>query len=198
MKRLLWSLVLGFGCLSAALTAQEPTESKKPEEKKPSPTVKIDFGKYVDAGKISGEVAKVTKQGFKLKVSKSRPGTPPRMKTEEHDFLFHENGVVRWAKLPPNLDDKGKKAQWTQKEMTDFKLPPGAPGYAAERAALQEGQFVEVIYARPKDVKAADAVTSDFRVKYAVILGQPGPAMREKDEKKPAEKKKPEEKKPPL
>lgn len=205
MKRLLWSACLGLFCLGVALAAEDPPEAKKPDEKKPTTPQKIDWGKYVDAGKISGEVEKVGKDGFKLKVvivtPPTRPGNMPKKKTEEHDFLFHENGVVRWAKLPTKLDDKGKKTQWTPKEMTDFKLPLGAPGYAADRATLQDGHLVEVTYARPKDLKPADAVTSDFRVKYVVILSDPGAAPKKdkeekKDDKKKDDKKKPEEKKP--
>jgi len=201
MKRAFWSVVLGVSCLGIAVAADDPPAVKKTEDKKPTTPQKIDWGKYVDAGKISGEIEKVTEAGFKLKVLTSVPGKA-KAKVTQHDFIFHDNGLVRWDKLPSNLDDKNKKIPWSQKELADFKQPPGAPKYAADRKALETGHIVEVTYARLKDLKPADAVTSDFRVKYAVILSDPPAALKkDKDDKKKPEDKKPEkkaeEKKPP-
>jgi len=182
---------LAWGCLALALADEPGSPTPAPSK------TKIQWGKFVDAGKITGEIEKVQKDGsgFKLKVTKvtppagrPRPGAQPNVKSEEHDFLFHDEGLVRWAKLPKKLDDQGRRTNWTPKEMQEFKLPPGAPGYGTPRTTLSPGQLVEVHYMRPKDVKPQDAVTSDYRVKYAIILSEPNTSLAKPSGEKPGEK----------
>ena len=43
---------------------------------------------------------------------------------------------MRFKKLPPKLDDKGKHIDYTQKELDSLRLPSGVTGYAASPADL--------------------------------------------------------------
>ena len=130
--------------------------------------------------------------GFVLKVPEVVRGGngKPQMRLKELTLAFHDNGLVRWAKRPPKVNDKGKKVEYTDKEMRELKSPPGAPGYAAEREDLQPGSQIEVQLLRPKNIaadKLPTLVETDFKVKYAVLLDDP--AKRETSKKKRAEEK---------
>ena len=168
----------------AALTAAWAAADDAPSTKK------VDWGAYTDHIKLTGEVKKTTDTGFTLKVLKAVPRGRPA--TEEIDLAWHENGLVRWAKEPPKLDAKGKKVPYTDKERKELKLPPGSPGYAAEKSDLAVGTAVEVQLLKPKGVAQDKLVSTDYKVKYAVIQDAP-PA---KDPTKPAETPKKGDKKP--
>ena len=89
---------------------------------------------------------------------------------------FAEGGLLRWDRLPPKIDENGKKKPYTPKEQQERKTPRGVPGYAAEMDELQPGHVVKVELLRPKEIPANKAVIQDFKVKYAIIVGQnPGP-----------------------
>jgi hypothetical protein len=198
MRILFQGLLAGLLFVPLAIAADDV----KKDDKKPTPPKKLEWGNYVEAGKIVGEIDKVSKDGFTIKVTHLVPQAPkfykgrpqagqPKVKVESIDMTFHENGLVRWVKMPIKLDDKGKKAQWTDKEIQELKSPQGAPGYAASREDLDSGSIVEVTYMRPKDIKAETAVTGDFRIKFVVIQGvdpKATPAKKD-DKKKPVDKK---------
>ncbi|MGL6074076.1 MAG: hypothetical protein ACRC8S_07940 [Fimbriiglobus sp.] len=198
-SHLLLAGLLFASCLTALDAAEDEKTEKKPAEKKVEPNKKIDWGNYVDGGKVVGKIDKTSADGFKLLVETQtiQPGKKtPRTKTDKLDFVFHENGLVRWQKQPVKLSETRKKIPWTPKEAAELKLPQGAPGFAATREDLDSGQVVEVTYMRPKDLKADVAVISDFRVKYVVIVGVDAAATgtkkeepKKKDDKKKDEKK---------
>ena len=169
---------LAAAALAGAAAADDPVKKK--------PDGPPDWGTYVAHVTLTGEVEKVTADGFVLRVPELVRGGngKPEWKPKSYDLAFHDNGLVRFAKLPPKLDAKGKKVAYTDKERKELKSPPTAPGYAADRADLAAGAVVEVQLLRPKNVPAAKLATlvdTDFKVKYAVIQGDP--VRREPDKK---------------
>jgi hypothetical protein len=155
---------------------------------------KQDWSAYAPAAEFIGEVTKAKGDSFTLVVTTRVPtgnkNSPFRLKTEEYELTFAEAGLVRWLKLPPKLNAAGKKVEYTSKELAELKKPAGAPGFAADRSALQDGTIVKVHLVRLKSVKLESAVIQDFKVKYAVILsgGNPTPPEK-KDERKKDNKK---------
>ena len=163
---------------------------------------KPDWSAYAPAATLVGEIKAVKDDTFTLVVT-TRVPVPGRQirfreKVDEYTLTFAEAGLVRWEKLPPKLNDAGKKVSYTSKELTDLKKPTGVPGYAADRTALQDGTIARVTLVRPKSVKPDVAVVQDYRVKYVVILsgGNPTPPDKQaqkkdakKDDKKDAAKK---------
>jgi hypothetical protein len=95
----------------------------------------------------------------------------PQMVAQHHDYMlkYADNGVVRQLKLPPKTDDKGKKVDYTVKELENAKKPAGMPYYAAARTELAVGSMVEVHLVRSRDIPAAKAQESDILVKYVVM-----------------------------
>ena len=132
---------------------------------------KPEFPGFVAGPTLVGEVTKVEKNGFTVKVPK------PGKKWDELPMEFAEGGLLRWDRLPPKVDENGKKKPYSPKEQQERKTPKGVPGYSAEVDELQPGHIVKVELLRPKDIPASKAVIQDFKVKYAIIVGQnPGPA----------------------
>ena len=122
---------------------------------------------------------------FVPNMTKPRPG----FKEEHHDYEleFVAESLVRTKHLPPKLDEKGKRVDYTQKELDALRAPAGVTGFAASTGDLTPGTIVEVIMIRDKSIPAAKATEDDLRVKYAIILG--------KDPNMPKEGTKPDEKK---
>lgn len=168
MRRLLSKLaavaVLAAGAAGLTIAADD----KKPE-----------FPGFVSVpGPVTGEVTKVEKNGFMLKVPKVVPGTRgrPTQQWDELPMEFAEGGLLRWDRLPPKIDENGKKKPYTAKEQQERKLPRGVPGYSADKDELQVGHILRVEMLRPKDIPAAKAIVQDYKVKYAFIIGlNPGP-----------------------
>ena len=136
---------------------------------------KTDWSAYAKGPVITGEVTKVEKNGFTIKVPRPQPGsrTP---KWDELPMEFAEGGLLRWDRLPPKIDENGKKKPYTAKETQERKTPKGVPGYSAEMDELQVGHIVKVELVRPKEIPANKAIIQDYKVKYATIIGQnPGP-----------------------
>lgn len=154
-----------------------------------------DWSKYATVGEVTGEVTKVNGDSFTVRVSwlqaqamrmgrNGRPsgggGTPKEMH-QDYSLKFADEGLVRYRKLPPKTDDKGRKVDYTMKEMEELRKPSGVTGYAAERNELRVGHLVDVFVVRPKDVPADKAVLSDYRVKYAIIVGENPNAQQPKE-----------------
>lgn len=187
-------LAVGLVGLSTSADDKKPDESKAP-----------DFSGWLKHGKpVKGEVTKFDDNGILLKIltgfSKGKP------KYENMLFVLHDDGLVRWKKLPTRTDDKGKRQPYSREEMAELRSPRGAPGYAADSADLKPGYAVELTLVRPKETPLSKTVFQDLRVQYAVILTEDKAATaggkkddekksdEKKDEKKPDEKKKDEKK----
>ena len=184
-----------FGVLAMTAEAQTPSSAKQ------------DWSSYATYGEIVGEVVKFEDPTLTLKITKYqqtggnnarpiRPGLrptnrPPQVKTttEELDLTFNENALVRWYKLAPKIGPNGKKVQRSSKEIQQYKLPQGAPGYAGNRADLQAGQTVSLVLVRPRDISPSKLTPNDIQVKYAVILGYGSGDTEPAEEPAPTEKK---------
>jgi hypothetical protein len=174
-----------------ALSVAADDKNKKPADSKPP-----DWSEWLKHSVTGGEVTKADAKGFTLKVVVGREGNRP--KYQEVQFLYAENGLARWKKLPPKTDEKGKRTPYTSDEMKAIQSPRGAPGYAAEREDIKPGYVLEVTLVRPKEVPASKVVYQDLRVQYAVVLTQDPNAVAaigKREEKKTDDKKKDEKKK---
>jgi hypothetical protein len=167
-----------------------------PEPKAPATTVDkpADWSKFVNVGEIHGEVVKADESGLTLRVTwyapkggtntrpqlnrgggnaQRRPNNqrPPQSVEQHHDYVlkYADNGAVRQLKLPPKTDEKGRKVDYTVKELENAKKPVGMPHYAAARTDLQPGSTVEVMLVRPRGIPAEKVQESDMLVKYVVI-----------------------------
>lgn len=99
---------------------------------------------------------------------------PPRVTVKEqhhdYDLEFVPESLVRTKTLPPKYDDKGRRVNYTPKELEQLRQPPGVPGYAATVADLRPGTIAEVWVVRDKSIPAAKVTEDDLRVKYVLIL----------------------------
>jgi hypothetical protein len=177
MTRLRSAVLLVAGLPVVAWTADPP---------------KPDWSQYVAGAVLVGEVSKAKDDRFTLVVTSRIPtgnrNNPFRTKADEYSLTFHENGLVRWKKLPPKLNSAGKRVEYAERERLELKQPRGAPGFAADRSALQDGAIVEVHLVRLKSIKPDVAVIQDYQVKYAIILSGGNPNPDKKDEKKELKK----------
>ncbi|HET6574613.1 MAG TPA: hypothetical protein VFG68_13475 [Fimbriiglobus sp.] len=161
------------------------------DDKKPAAAKATDFAGWLKYNKlVVGEVAKSDDNGISLKVITGYSRGKPQF--EKMQFVLHDAGLVRWKKLPPKTDDKGKRLPYTREEMTELRSPRGAPGYAADPADLKPGYMIELTLVRPREVPLSKLVFQDLRVQYAVILTEDKAARaggKKDDEKKKDEKK---------
>ena len=184
------AVVALFSVSAFALAADE----KKPDAK-PSEPAATDWTKYVTASEMQGEIVKIEKNGFLLKI----PGPPQNRTTGtgrtarttqvpgkpvEISVAFADGAQIRWSKLPPKVGTDGKKVAYTQDELADLKKPYGVPGYLASSADLKTGQYVDLIMVRPREIPAAKATQSDLLIKRATITGEDPTAMPKEDPKK--------------
>lgn len=179
-RKLLVAAVFGAGIAGMSVAADE----KKPDET-PAAPMKVDWSKYAAAGDVVGKVTKSDTNGFTLQLTKTTPAAPvrgttrgrrpqmqqPKVTHQDYNLTFAENGSVRLKNLPPKVDENGKKASYTSKELADLKSPPGAPGYAGDATALRAGAIVEVVMVRDKAIPADKATLGDMKVKYAIVIG---------------------------
>ncbi len=179
---MLLGIVLSAGWLAAA------------DEKKPAETT-ADWTKYAAVSEVQGEIIKLEKNGFLLKI----PG-PPQQKTTgtgnnrrvtmvpgkaiQMSFAYIDGSQIRWAKLAPKVDSNGKKVLRTAEEIAEFKKPAGVPGFAADPSDLKVGQILDLILVRPRDIPAAKATDADLVVKRATIVGEDPNAKPAEDPKK--------------
>ena len=187
---MLLGIVLSAGSLDAA-------DEKKPAAK-PAETA-TDWTKYAAASEVQGEIVKLEKNGFLLKI----PG-PPQQKTTgtgnnrrvtttpgkavQISFAYIEGSQIRWAKLAPKIDSNGKKVLRTAEEIAEFKKPAGVPGFLADPSDLKVGQILDLILVRPREIPAAKATQADLIVKRATILGEdPNAKPAEAPKKKKAD-----------
>lgn len=121
----------------------------------------------------------------------------PQVKEQHHDYELEyvTESLVRSKALPSKVDEKGKKALHTQKEIDELRAPGGVPGYAASRSDLTPGTIVEVHLIRDKKVSPAKAGEDDLRIKYAVIMGRDATPPKDADSKGKDNKDKKDEKK---
>lgn len=192
MPRPLAGLALTLGLV--ALAPADDT-GKKPAAKPPT------WAGYVPYSTVELLVKSATETEVEVIVpgaavlSRSGSYRSPRLyikqgKPETVTLTFHEDGVVRWAKLPPKVDARGKKVSRTLREVEGLKLPRWATGYAADRSDLTVGQAVELVLLRPKALKPDELRPADLRIKQATILTDPQPLTtdKKKDEKKEEKK----------
>ncbi len=134
-----------------------------------------DWSAWSAVGVWSGEVSKLSKKatGFTLRMTvPPAAGAKGKGTTKSVELTYADGALVRWAKLPPKLDDKGKPVPRTAEELDAAKTPAGAKGYAAERIDLKPGHSVEVTLVRPKELAAKDVQFSDYRIKSVLIVGE--------------------------
>ena len=154
-----------------------------------------DFSKYAFVGDAVGEIVKADDNSLTVRMTwlaqvnqpnKGRPQlqggkyhhphapVPKGVKEEHHDYTiqFVPETQIRTKVLPPKTDDKGKKVDYTAKELETLKGKWSFPGYAASASDLVPGTIVEVHLMRDKSILASKATDDDMRVKYAVVLGK--------------------------
>ena len=173
-----FAMLIGVVLSASSLAA---ADEKKPAVK-PAETA-TDWTKYAAASEVQGEIVKLEKNGFLLKI----PG-PPQQKTTgtgnnrrvtstpgkavQISFAYIEGSQIRCAKLAPKVDSNGKKVLRTAEEIAEFKKPAGVPGYAADPSDLKVGQILDLILVRPREIPAAKATEADLIVKRATIVGE--------------------------
>lgn len=165
MFRRVVGLVLAFGAGFLTVAASAVTSAADD----PKPT---DWSAWVTVGSWTGEITKASRNNKGFFVRTSAPATGAKggaPKTLE--LLYADGGLVRWAKLPPKLDEKGKEAKRTADELAELKKPTWAKGFAADRKDLTTGRQVEVLLVRPKELAEKDVRVSDYRVKTVTITG---------------------------
>ena len=198
VDRVAFAAALGWGMM--ALPGFADDETKSPAAKPaPAPAAKaIDWSKYAHVTDIVGEIVKADDKSLTVRVTwvapangnnrrpalhqNSRnfhhPHAPSRantqLKQQHHDYVieYAPEGLVRTKAMPTKIDDSGKKAALSTKELQEYITPPGAPSYAAARGDLVPGAIVEVFVVREKSIAADKVTEGDLRVKYAIILGQ--------------------------
>ena len=179
---MLLGVVLSAGSLTAA------------DDKRPAETT-TDWTKYAPVSEVQGEIVKLEKSGFLLKI----PG-PPQQKTTgtgnnrrvtmvpgkaiQVSFAYIDGSQIRWAKIPAKLDSNGKKILRTAEEIAELKKPAGVPGFGADPSDLKVGQILDLILVRPREIPAAKATQADWIVKRATILGEDPNAKPAEDPKK--------------
>src|SRR5947208_11218529 len=70
---------------------------------------------------------------------------------------FTDDVKVRLMHLPPNVDEKGRKIPYTEKELEKLKGNTNMSGYEAAVSDLKPGQIVKVFLATAKGGLAAEA-----------------------------------------
>ena len=168
--------------LFSASARPSGADEKKPDPK-PAEPVAVDWSKFVTVAEVQGEIVKLEKNGFVLKVpgppqskaigtGRNRRVTQVPGKPVETPVSFADGAQVRWGKLPSKFGTDGKKAAYTQEELADLKKPYGVPGYLADRSDLKAGQSVDLILVRPRDIPASKATQSDLLIKRVKIVGE--------------------------
>jgi hypothetical protein len=207
------SRTVSRAALAALLVCGAGVADDPPAKPKP-PAAAPDWSGFVKFSEVTGTVVKADENGLTLQVvwytdsstaagggggmtayralqggrtPTPRTRTPPKLKEnkEDYELLFADAGLARWDRLALGPGAGGKFVP--SDVQNKLKLPPGAPGWAAARSDLAEGQVVEVTLVRPKDVPLAKATPNDLRVKYAVIQSVPVKSAvleKEKDKKK--------------
>jgi hypothetical protein len=192
MRRAYFKLAMGalFAISAFAMAADEKKAAPKPVE----PTAG-DWSKYVTVSEVQGEIVKIEKNGFLLKIpgplqnkttgtGRNRRTTLVPGKPVEISVAFADGALVRWNKLPPKTDKDGKKLAHTADEIQELKKPYGVTGYAAERSDLKAGQYVDLIMVRSRDIPAAKATDADLLIKRATITGDDPTVKTAEDPKK--------------
>lgn len=101
------ALALGLVGSGTAADDKKPAEAKAPDF--------TGWVKYTPPKPFVGEVVKFDDNGLLLKVITGYSGGKP--KYEKMQFVLHDAGLVRWKKLPPRTDDKGKRLPYSAKEL---------------------------------------------------------------------------------
>lgn len=192
--------VLGIAmCAATGSAADPPPDSgSSPSATDRGP----DFTGYTFVADVVGEIVKASDSSITLRITWYVPQASnnrnhrPRLSSNNRNFrnpysMRRRTGTVKWKEqhhdydlqyipaslvrnrhLPPKLDENGKKAPHTEKELNELRKPLGTPGYAAEKADLKPGTIVEVYLIRDRSVPVAKMTEGDIRLKYVFILGQ--------------------------
>jgi hypothetical protein len=102
----------------------------------------------------------------------NRPHVQVKEQHHDYELEYLPESLVRLKKLPAKTDANGKPASYTQKELDELRAPSVVPGYAASRADVVPGMYLDVILIRDKTIAAGKATEDDLRIKYATILGK--------------------------
>lgn len=197
-----FALGLGLTTLPQGMSGADEKDAKSTgttttPTPKEAPPKAPDFSKYAFVGDITGEIVSSDDKKLVLRVTwfvpqnapNNRPNLngnnrnfrnpnqnvrPPMMKEMHHDYILEyvPESLVRTKVLPPKLDDKGKRANYTTQELTAMKVPVGVVGYVSSTADLVPGTIADIILIRDKSISASKMVEDDLRVKYAIILGK--------------------------
>lgn len=184
------SFKLALAALFALSAFAFAADEKKPATEPPA----ADWSKYVTVSEVLGEIVKIEKNGFLVKIpgpaqtkttgsGRSRRTVQVPGKPVEISVAFADGAQIRWSKLPAKLDKDGKKVAHTPDELADLKKPYGVPGYLADRTNLKTGQYVDLIMVRSRDIPAAKATESDLLIKRATITGE-DPTVKPAEEPK--------------
>lgn len=145
-----------------------------------------DWSAWVPVGVWLGEITKIGRKDASFSVRTSAPGAGAKAPgTKTLELLYADGGLVRWAKLPAKLDEKGKEVKRTADESAELRKPAWAKGFAAGKSDLKPGRLVEVVLVRPKELAEKDVRISDYRVKVVTITGDnPNPTVPKKGKAK--------------
>lgn len=175
------TIALGLGLLYVSTSNVAGDDAKTPMPPAKAP----DFTKagYVYAKDVTGEVVSADDSKVTIKVTYAvagkspRPGVPGKAMpmTKEMDYKFiSDMSLVRFqgkSLLPKKTDDKGKKVDYTQKELDALKKPTGVTGYAATTSDLTKGTIVSLTLVVEKSNTMPKE--EDLKVKTAVITQLP-------------------------
>jgi hypothetical protein len=177
------ALMTGLVGLSVAADDEKPAGSKAP-----------DFTGWVKHGRPIVGVVEKTDDKLKTFTLKIATGVNRNRQLQyvQKEYMYHDAALVRWKKLPPKTDEKGKRSPYSAEEMAELRSPRGAPGYAANPEDLKPGYVIELTLVRPKEIPLSKLAPQDLRVQYAVILTEDKTATAggKKDDEKPDDKKK--------
>jgi hypothetical protein len=114
-----------------------------------------------------------------------KDGKQTKVKDEDHEYTWHENGFVRREKLPKFTDDKGLERPAKSSEIEKLKKPVGVVGYHMDRSELKTGDMVELELVRPQSITASKVKIEDLTIKMCMMKGEnPRPSKPIIDPKK--------------
>jgi hypothetical protein len=174
--------------LGAALAADKKDEKK--DDKKPAAPASTDYTSLGEinvtlasspdekGGSISIKVPPSAAQMLRAARGKGKDGKDA---AQDMSLDTTSDAKVRRMHLPPKINDKGVKVQYTEKELRELKGDTTLRGYEANFKDLQAGMTVTVHLVKMKGA-APDAKPMVNRI---YILTEP-PKAPEKQDKKPA------------
>jgi hypothetical protein len=186
--------VLALAALALGQAAAADKKDK-PDSKPPTP------GEFVSVGEVKAQLARapgekggsitlrfdqvaITNAGTVGRLMDLYHGrTAPQFKESHIDkpFDLTSDVKVRRMRLPPKTDEKGKKLQYTEKELKELKGDTNMRGYNADLGDLKPGQSVRVHVVK---AKGATGDTPPLYVNRIYIEAEGTLATPDKDKKK--------------